>query len=90
MTGFETFWAAFSGWWIFIVAMIVCCILCFRKARARGFSCMPGRMPFRGDGEEGPTFSSYSAREILDKRYALGEIDIEEYEEMKRNLEAAD
>ncbi len=90
MTGFETCWAGFSGWWIFMVAMIVCCILCFVMARGRGFSCMPGRMPFRGDADEGPRPHSRSAREILDKRYALGEIDEEEYAEKKRNLQATD
>jgi uncharacterized membrane protein len=35
----------------------------------------------RGAGEEG-------AREILDRRYAKGEIDRQQYEEMKRALKA--
>ncbi|NIQ37239.1 MAG: SHOCT domain-containing protein [Proteobacteria bacterium] len=81
MAGYETseFW---HWWWIFPIAMMV---LCFFMMRGR-MCCWMGRTnskdidhPDRGD-------SSASAREILDRRYALGEINKEEYEEKKRDI----
>jgi len=68
----------FGYWWIFPMVMMFFCFLFMR-----GW-CGSRRMwwsgPFRGPGE--------SPTDILDKRYARGEIDQEEYEERKRNLEA--
>jgi uncharacterized membrane protein len=78
-------------WWIipllFFVMMIVMCIFIMRG----GMGCMwRNTMPdssetrdprklHRGEGTE-------SALEILDKRYARGEIDKQEYEEKKATI----
>ncbi len=73
MTGYE-----FCGgyWWVFPLVMI---ILCFLFMRREGCTRMWGF---------GKCFGSIeSAMEILNKRYAKGEIDQREYEEKKGNLE---
>lgn len=73
MTGYEFF----EGyWWIFPVVMIMLCFFFMRKCHSRrlcGFS------KYNGSGE--------SAMDILDKRYAQGEINQDEYEEKKKTLE---
>ena len=67
------------------IAIVIMMVLCFFMMR-RGMSCMMcgpsshGSGPFWKSGSE-------SAREILDKRYARGEIRREEYEEKKADLE---
>jgi len=78
MTGYE-FCGEFCGgyWWIFPLVMIVFCFFFMRGWSGRR---MCGFGEYLGPEE--------SAREILNKRYAKGEIDQEEYEEKKRNLEA--
>ena len=66
---------AFPFWWMFPLIMVV---LCFFMMRGRKGSMMCGfgpRSKFRD-----------SSRDILDKRYARGEIDKEEYEEKNRIL----
>jgi putative membrane protein len=63
-------------WWIFPLIMIAFCFFMMRG----GFG-MCGHGSHRKDGN-----SSESARDILDKRYAGGEIDKTEYEEKKREL----
>lgn len=66
----------FSLWWIFPIVMMVLCFLMMRGRRGRGM-CGFGV----GHGtEESPI-------DILNKRYARGEIDQKEYEEKKRTLE---
>lgn len=67
-------WNGFHWWWLIPMAMMV---LCFLMMRGRG-RCMArkDRSPRAGE----------SAREILDKRYALGEIGKDEYEEKKRDM----
>ncbi len=69
-------------WWIFPFVMI---IFCFVMMRGR-----MGSMMCCGHGSHGTddheTESSDSAMDILKRRYALGEIDREEYEEKKRAL----
>jgi uncharacterized membrane protein len=69
--GFASFWWIFP---IFIFVMIIACIFMMR-----GCSCMSGRRSFR-------RFSDDSPEEILKKRYALGEIDRKEYEEIMAGI----
>lgn len=67
-----------SFWWIgpiFLFILIIGCIFIMR-----GCSCMSG---WHFPGGRTRRFTDKSATEILDKRYALGEIDRKEYEEMK-------
>jgi putative membrane protein len=76
----------FPYWWLFPLVMIVLCFFMMRGGRAWkmcGFG--PWRMGRRQTGVPD------SAIEILNKRYASGEINKEEYEEKKRTLtESAD
>ena len=71
----------FSLLWLFPLVMVV---LCFLIMRGRKGSMMCGC----GSGAENnqPENSHDSAGDILDKRYARGEIDKEEYEQKKRFL----
>lgn len=79
MSGSEFY--GFSFWWIFPLVMIV---LCFLMMRGR-MGCMMGGCDTHGtDGDRMET--SGSAMDLLDRRYALGEINKEEYEEKKRAL----
>ena len=82
MAGFEAFWAAFEWWWILLVAMIV---LCFFMMRGRMGCMMSCPSPWRSNDSQPIGFSN-SAGEILDKRYALGEIRKEEYEEKREDI----
>jgi uncharacterized membrane protein len=60
---------AFSFWWIVPIIMM---ILCFFMIRGRRGSMMCGFGPRAIDCQQ--TETSESARDILDKRYASGEI----------------
>ncbi len=62
-------------WWIFPLLMIVVCTLFMKKGCGR-MMCGPGAHKDPGE----------SALEILNKRYAGGDIDRQEYEERKREL----
>lgn len=64
----------FELWWLFPLLLIVLCFIMMR-----GCSCCAGGDRDRGD-------RSGSALEILNKRYARGEIDTREYERQKKNL----
>lgn len=68
-------------WWIFPLIMI---FLCFYVMRGNNGSVMCGF----GSHNQGSHLinNSDSAREILEKRYAIGEIDKDEYEEKKKEL----
>ena len=69
-------WGGFMWMWIFpLIFLIVLLILFFR----RGGSPMGGNHDVHGKEE--------SARELLDRRYARGEITREEYQQMKNDFE---
>lgn len=85
MWGYEGFCCGFGWWWIFPVAMIVMFALCFFTMRGRRRFMMCG--PFSGSaGDPFWRGRPESAREILDKRYAQGEIGKEEYEDKKKDI----
>lgn len=75
------FCGMFGWWWIFPLLMIA---LCFLMMRRRGCSRMCGFGSLDVDSQY--INSSDSGMDILNKRYALGEINKEEYEEKKRAL----
>lgn len=80
MVGTE--FTCFSFWWIFPVVMIILCLLMMIGNR---WSSMPCGCGF-GRTKRPPVHGRESAREILDRRYALGEIGREEYEERKKTI----
>ena len=78
MFGYEFF---YSYWWIFPLVMIFFCIFFMRRGCGRmmcGFGSHTEDTFHKGTGESG--------LEILDKRFAQGEISEDEYEEKKRKL----
>ena len=77
MNGHEHYWF-FGYWWIFPMVMMFFCFFFMRGWRGSGWRCWSGP----SWDEEG------SPGDILDKRFARGEIDREEYEERKKVLEA--
>jgi uncharacterized membrane protein len=70
-----------SYWWIAPIIMMIICLLMMRGKRG---SMMCGFGPRELDNNQ--TRKSDTAMEILDKRYASGEIGKEEYQERKRML----
>ena len=79
MSGLESFWHSY--WWVlFLILMLLCCV--GMKGRRGSGIC-----GFRSWGPDTPDIHpTDSAIDILDKRYALGEISREEYEERKRTI----
>ena len=80
MAGSE--FCGFSFWWIFPVVMIA---LCFFMMRGRRSGSICGFGP-RHKGHN-LINASDSPMDILDKRYALGEMSEEEYKNRKRILD---
>ena len=76
MNGHEHYWF-FGYWWIFPLVMMFFCFLFMRGWGGR-WRCWSG--PFQDQGE--------SPMDILNKRYARGEIDQPEYEEKRKVLES--
>lgn len=67
----------FNGFWIFPV-------LCMLFMLIMMFGC--GRMFFRGGHRPGSSARGDTPRDILDRRYASGEIGKDQYEAMRRQL----
>jgi putative membrane protein len=81
MNMFGSEFCDFSLWWIFPLIMVALCIF-MMWGRKGSMMCGHGS---RGEDSHRITDSDSSV-DILDKRYALGEINREEYEEKKRIL----
>ncbi len=76
MTGYEFF---SNYWWLFPLVMIICCIFFMKKGCGKmmcGFGAGSG--------------SDESSLNILNRRYAKGDIDQKEYDEKKRTLTHSD
>ena len=72
----------FQGWWIIPIFFILIMLFMFFGMGRRGF----GPKRFFDRDENNVKNSSESALDILNKRYAKGEISKREYDEMKNNL----
>jgi putative membrane protein len=85
MWAYEGIFCGFGWWWVIPIAMIVMMALCFFMMRRHAGCAMCGPPFVTGDrlGRSSPE----SARQILDKRYARGEIGKEEYEQKKKDIE---
>ena len=70
-----------SLWWICPILMIAMCFFMMRRRRGSMMCGFGSRDP-----NSRQISASDSATDILDKRYASGELDKEEYEERKRTL----
>jgi uncharacterized membrane protein len=73
----------YSGflWWLCPIFMVVFCFLIVKRGKGQK---MCGFMTEHKDTR--PSIETDTATEILDKRYASGEIDEVEYERKKKNL----
>ncbi len=73
--------SCFSFWWVIPIFLM---IMCFFMMRSRRGSMICG-FGSRNIGDD-QTMDSNTAMEILNKRYALGQINKDEYQEIKRSL----
>ena len=73
--------SCFSFWWIIPVFFMILCFFIMRSRRGT-MMCGFGSRRIYDDQSE----NSYTAMEILDKRYASGQIDLDSYQEIKRTL----
>ncbi|MHC4266502.1 MAG: SHOCT domain-containing protein [Planctomycetota bacterium] len=79
-----TYWYSACGWWIcplFMIAFIIICVFAARREN-KAFCCSP----FRRWSTKGSILSE-SPKDILDKRYAAGDITRQEYEEKLRDIQ---
>jgi putative membrane protein len=74
MFAYGGFGNGFPWWWIIPIAMMILCFLMMLRRRG----CMTNW--------SGSHHDAGSAQEILDKRYARGEIGKEEYEQKKKDI----
>ena len=86
MTGYEPFWAHIGWWWIVPLVMIAFCFFVIGGRRV----CMTRWSTSRNGTSRASLTPSDSAREILDKRYVLGEISKEEYQEKRKDIGQTD
>jgi len=70
-----------SFWWIIPLVMMMMCFLMMRKRRG-SMMCGFGSRDVGNYQSKGAD----TAEEILDKRYASGEINKDEYEEIKKTI----
>lgn len=68
-------------WWMAPIFMMIFCFFMMRGKRG-GMMCGFGRCGI----DNPPSGGTETAREILDKRYAAGEINKDEYEEKKMTI----
>ena len=87
--GCGTGWCSYWWWALCLVVMMLMMGLCFlfmtymiRRRKGNMTCCLPLFRKGGGTNYAAPD----SARDILDRRYASGEISAEEYEERKKNL----
>lgn len=73
----------YALWWIFPLLMIILCVF-MMKGRMGAMMCRPGSRS--KDSHSGDV--SDSALDVLNRRYARGEINREEYEEKRRVITA--
>jgi len=73
-----------AGWWIWAVPLLVGIVLLVWVAVRAFGGGMSGGGPNRSRGQEGPSAST--ARQILDERFARGELTAEQYREQLRIL----
>lgn len=70
-----------SFWWIVPLIMMILCYFMMRRRRGSMMCCSGERG--RGDCK---AKDSDTAEEILDKRYASGEIERDEYEKIRKTI----
>ena len=82
--------AVSSGWWIAMpVCMLMMMVMMFAmmghgRANSGGAGRWSGRWP--GSREEAPTEREETPIEVLDRRFAEGEISVEDYRERRETL----
>ncbi len=74
----------YGFWWIFPIIMIIMMVLCFFMMRGHKGSMMCGPS-FGRSGSHGERASDRSL-DILNRKYAEGEINKQEYEEKKEDI----
>ncbi len=76
-------WAMWLFPALFLALMLFMFLVCARGMSRKGMGCCAG-MPMPGEHGRG---TGESARDILDRRYARGEISRDEYQRMRQDVE---